>query len=67
MFSHIMLGANSIEDQGAERIALALKKNSTVTSVNLGANRIGAQGADRIALALKRNREEVLAHKPIAS
>ncbi len=51
---------NHIGSQGAEQIAAAWEKNTTVTTLSLYANyrsddRIGDQGAERIAAALAKN------------
>ena len=52
----LLLGENSIGEDGAKAIAEALKVNPVLTSLELGGNRlIGDDGAKAIAEALKVN------------
>jgi Ran GTPase-activating protein (RanGAP) involved in mRNA processing and transport len=46
---------NDIGDQGAERIADALKRNKSISTIDLGGNNISAKGTSDIASALKEN------------
>ena len=49
-------GSNKITDVGAKAIALALKENETLKSLDLAHNQITDVGAEAIALALKENK-----------
>lgn len=46
---------NDIKDEGAEKIAEALKENRSITNVDLGGNDIHAKGISAIAEVLKDN------------
>ncbi|CAF3752751.1 unnamed protein product [Rotaria sordida] len=51
----LSLNENQIEDEGAKRLADALRHNTTLTILNLKDNQIGHQGAKRLAEALRAN------------
>lgn len=51
-----MIGNNLIEQEGAELIAISLKKNNTLKSLDLSINKIGNVGARALGSALELNR-----------
>jgi hypothetical protein len=55
VLTSVVLRFNSIGDDGANAIAVALKANAVLTTLHLDNNSIGAEGAKAIAEALKVN------------
>ncbi len=51
----LSLGSNSIESEGAKRLAAALKVNTSIVELHLGDNRIADEGAAHLADALASN------------